>query len=477
MSKKQIKKIIFMGVGCALLLIVGTIYSLLYNDGRWVKNMDMSEYVFSYKDIPMLVIGALIALYAIYIVIICFKNVFSKNSREKRYSRTISPYWGFCGMFGFLGFGGFWTYYKFGEIFPFAFFIFFGFFSFFFEGKLSHILEDELFQENKRKAQLEAYKIGFKLLFVVIWLMAIGMFSRNVEWCAMFMLISVSTIQKVLDIDIDYYTLINMQGMIDLVDAVGGIEVTNHFDFPISIAENEPEFQAKVEPGTHKINGEQALVYSRMRYDDPDGDYGRQKRQREVIQKVVAKLLKMDSIGSYKKILSAVSSNVQTSIDLGDTNTLRSLMGYSDALKNIKSYQLAGSDAMINGGSYQVASTEDILKVQNRIKQEVGKKKVSESNLKTSLVLYGSGSSNYGSDDFVNSKGSAASSEASSNYEGGTSEAAGGGSVSTYNGGTTYSNNYSENTGNYVQEQGTTTPTYNNNGSGVTTYSTVPATQ
>lgn len=53
MSKKQIKKIIFMGVGCALLLIVGTIYSLLYNNGRWVKNMDMSEYVFSYKDIPM----------------------------------------------------------------------------------------------------------------------------------------------------------------------------------------------------------------------------------------------------------------------------------------------------------------------------------------------------------------------------------------------------------------------------------------
>ena len=35
---------------------------------------------------------------------------------------------------------------------------------------------------------------SFKLLFVVIWLMAIGMFSRNVEWCAIFMLISVSLI-------------------------------------------------------------------------------------------------------------------------------------------------------------------------------------------------------------------------------------------------------------------------------------------
>ncbi len=87
------------------MLIVGTIYSLLYNDGRWVKNMDMSEYVFSYKDIPMLVIGALIALYAIYIVIICFKNVFSKNSREKQYSRTTSP---LLGILWNVWFSGFW---------------------------------------------------------------------------------------------------------------------------------------------------------------------------------------------------------------------------------------------------------------------------------------------------------------------------------------------------------------------------------
>ena len=50
MSKKQIKKIIFMGVGCALLLIVGTIYSLLYNNGRWVKNMDMSHGISCYRN-------------------------------------------------------------------------------------------------------------------------------------------------------------------------------------------------------------------------------------------------------------------------------------------------------------------------------------------------------------------------------------------------------------------------------------------
>ena len=183
-----------MGLGCAALLIVAVIYSLLYNEGRWVNEMDMSTYVFTPKDIPMLAVGVLIVAYAVYILVLCIRNAFSKKYPDKKYSRTISPLWGFCGIFGFLGFGGFWTYDKYGEIFPFVFFLFFGFFGFFFEGKLSHTLEDELFQENKRKAQLKAYKTGFSLLFIVIWLMGLGMFSRNVEWCAIFMLISVSLI-------------------------------------------------------------------------------------------------------------------------------------------------------------------------------------------------------------------------------------------------------------------------------------------
>ena len=105
MSKKQIKRIIFMGLGCAALLIAAVIYSLLYNEGRWVKEMDMSTYVFSPKDIPMLAVGVLIAAYAVYILVLCIRNAFSKKYPDKKYSRTISPLWGFCGIFGFLGFG------------------------------------------------------------------------------------------------------------------------------------------------------------------------------------------------------------------------------------------------------------------------------------------------------------------------------------------------------------------------------------
>ena len=144
--------------------------------------------------------------------------------------------------------------------------------------------------------------------------------------------LAISTIEGLMNIHIDRYVMINMQGLVQLVDAVGGIEVNNTFDFPISIEDNEPEYTAKVEPGKQTINGDQALVYARMRYQDPEGDYGRQKRQREVIKKVVEKVLSLNSVSHYQAILKAVSSNMQTNIAL-DSKSIPQLLGYQDAFK------------------------------------------------------------------------------------------------------------------------------------------------
>ena len=56
------------------------------------------------------------------------------------------------------------------------------------------ILDAQKAAEYRRRAELKAYRIGFSLLFVVIWLMGMGFLSRNVEWCAVFMLASMSLI-------------------------------------------------------------------------------------------------------------------------------------------------------------------------------------------------------------------------------------------------------------------------------------------
>ena len=222
--------------------------------------------------------------------------------------------------------------------------------------------------------------------------------------------LAISTIEGLMNIHIDRYMMINMQGLVQLVDAVGGIEVNNTFDFPISIEDNEPEYTAKVEPGKQTINGDQALVYARMRYQDPEGDYGRQKRQREVIKKV----LSLNSVSHYQAILKAVSSNMQTNIAL-DSKSIPQLLGYQDAFKNIKSEQLRGEDATLpDGGSYQLVTSEHLLSMQNLIRKSLGLDTVKS--LKTNAVLYEDimGGNSLRSS---NSSSTASSTESYSNYQ------------------------------------------------------------
>lgn len=196
---------------------------------------------------------------------------------------------------------------------------------------------------------------------------------------------AIKTVEGLLDLKIDYYMQINMQGLVDLVDAVGGITVTNAFDFPIRIDEWEPEYTSSVPPGTHKVNGEQALVFARMRYDDPEGDYGRQRRQREVIQKILHQLLGLNGLASHQRILQAVAKNMQTDIAL-TRETLPKLLAYKDAIANLQTYQLHGQDVMLDETSYQAVTAEHLLETQNRIKRELGLAETVE--LTTTAMLY-----------------------------------------------------------------------------------------
>jgi len=197
--------------------------------------------------------------------------------------------------------------------------------------------------------------------------------------------LAISTIQKMMNIHIDRYVMVNMHGLQRMVDAVGGITVNNTLGFPISIQDQEPFNTISIGVGEQTLNGEEALVYSRMRYQDPEGDYGRQKRQREVIQKVVEKILSLNSVSHYQEILKALSDNMQTNIEI-TTTTIPQLMGYQDSFKNIETQQLRGEGEMIDGISYQIVSGEHILEMQNLLRRSLGQPEVT--NLETNIVLY-----------------------------------------------------------------------------------------
>jgi len=197
--------------------------------------------------------------------------------------------------------------------------------------------------------------------------------------------LAISTIQKMMNIHIDRYIMVNMQGLQQLVDAVGGITVNNTLGFPISISDQEEFNTISIGVGEQTINGEEALVYSRMRYQDPEGDYGRQKRQREVIQKVVEKVLSLNSVSHYQSILKALSTNMQTNIDLS-AKSIPSLLGYQDSFKTIETQQLRGEDAELQGTSYQIVTANHLLEIQNLLRTSLDKPKVTE--LETNAVLY-----------------------------------------------------------------------------------------
>lgn len=199
--------------------------------------------------------------------------------------------------------------------------------------------------------------------------------------------LAIPTIEKMLNMKFDHYLLINMNGLAKLVDAVGGVDVENKLGFPITIQDQEPDNQIVIGTGKQHLNGEEALVYSRMRYHDPEGDYGRQKRQREVIQAIISKMISFDSLGNYSEILEAVSTNIQTDIPL-NSNNMMNLLGYKNSLNNIEQLQLEGDDATIAGISYQIAKADSLLEIQNRIREELGEDTVTK--LRTNAVINGS---------------------------------------------------------------------------------------
>lgn len=83
-----------------------------------------------------------------------------------------------------------------------------------------------------------------------------------------------------------------------MIDAVGGIEVTNTIDFTLE--------GVHVPKGQITLDGKTGLAYARMRKQDPEGDIGRQRRQREVVTKILQKVMSLEGIGNYRNILKAV---------------------------------------------------------------------------------------------------------------------------------------------------------------------------
>ncbi|EGO5166173.1 LCP family glycopolymer transferase [Enterococcus faecalis] len=176
--------------------------------------------------------------------------------------------------------------------------------------------------------------------------------------------LAMDTVENYLNIPINHYVSINMAGLKELVNAVGGIEVNNNLTF----SQDGYDFTI----GKISLDGEQALSYSRMRYEDPNGDYGRQERQRKVIEGIVQKGLSLNSVSNYQEILTAVSDNMKTDLSFDDMKKIA--LDYRSAFGKVKQDQLQGTGFMQDGVSYQRVDEQELTRVQQELKNQLNTK-------------------------------------------------------------------------------------------------------
>ncbi|MEK4129125.1 LCP family protein [Solibacillus sp. FSL W8-0474] len=173
---------------------------------------------------------------------------------------------------------------------------------------------------------------------------------------------SMKSVENLLNIPIDYVVKVNMESFVDIIDIVGGITVENTLAFNYD-GESFPA-------GQLKMDGEKSLKYVRMRYDDPSGDFGRQNRQKQVIQGVLQESMSLNTVWNYKSIFEAVEKNVELNIVFEDVLKIRK--NYGDSFKQIEQlYMNNGTSMMKNNIYYYLPDEWELQEIQGNLREHL----------------------------------------------------------------------------------------------------------
>lgn len=130
---------------------------------------------------------------------------------------------------------------------------------------------------------------------------------------------TIETVQNYLQLPIDYYVNINFTSFEKIIDAIGGITVDVPYDINKKYTSDNTG-ETLIPEGRQLLNGEQALIFARIRKMDTDVDRGN--RQQEVIEAAIHQALKINNVTKYQEILDSVSEDVNTNFKFEDLVSL-----------------------------------------------------------------------------------------------------------------------------------------------------------
>jgi len=125
------------------------------------------------------------------------------------------------------------------------------------------------------------------------------------------------TLEVTLGLPIDYYALVDFAGFVDLVDAVGGIDVNSREDMHLSVSpakEGEEWIAIDITPGRHHLDGRTALAYVRNRTGSSDGQ--RMLRQRCLLRDLASEMDAATVLTRFSSIARAITGSTTTTVPL-----------------------------------------------------------------------------------------------------------------------------------------------------------------
>lgn len=143
---------------------------------------------------------------------------------------------------------------------------------------------------------------------------------------------TVRTVENLFDTEINYYVKVNFTGVVDIVDALGGITVQSEYAFD--------EFQA----GSNQLNGEKALAFARNRYAFADGDRQRGKNQMKVIEGIIQKITNVSLDYDYAALVNSVSGSVEMNFSDTEVKQLIQLQTTRHPSWSVESISVTGTD-------------------------------------------------------------------------------------------------------------------------------------
>ena len=151
---------------------------------------------------------------------------------------------------------------------------------------------------------------------------------------------SMSTLEQLYDTEIPFYARVNFTSLIEIVDALGGVDVESEYAFTTS---DDSGRTVNVVQGTNNFDGEEALAFSRERHNVPGGDNQRGKNQQAVITAMIRKMVSPAILTGANGILNSVSGNVETNMSESQIQELIKAQLSDGASWNITSMAAEGT--------------------------------------------------------------------------------------------------------------------------------------